>query len=80
LTAIFTRDTGVDIIIDGEKPIHLQGVKGEELKWEAGKSLRLVFDQPDSATLTVNDAKVAFPTRRQNGKLTLAIPVKIPKS
>ncbi len=80
LTATFTRDTGVDIIIDGNAPVHLQGVEGKQLQWQAGKSIRLFFDQPESAKITVNNAKVDFPTHKKDGKLTLVIPEELPNS
>ena len=78
LTAVFTKNTGVDVVIDGKKPVHLQGTEGKELRWKAGKSIRLYFDQPDSATITVNETQVAFPARNKNGRLTLAIPNILP--
>jgi len=52
--------------------------EGKELRWKAGKSIRLYFDQPDSATITVNETQVAFPARNKNGRLTLAIPNILP--
>ncbi len=78
LTAVFTRDTGIDIIIDGQEPVHLQGVEGQKLQWQAGTSMRLLFEQPESAAITVNETSIAFPTRKQDGKLTLTIPDELP--
>jgi cytoskeletal protein RodZ len=80
LKAVFTRDTGVDIIIDGKKNMHLQGTEGEQVLLEAGKSIRLFFDEPGSAKITVNETKVAFPTHKKDGKLTLTIPDELPNS
>ncbi len=79
LTAVFTRDTGIDIIIDGREPVHLQGKEGQKLQWQADTSMRLLFEQPESAALTVNESVVAFPTKKQNGKLSLTIPDELPR-
>ena len=78
LTAVFTRDTGMDIIIDGREPVHIQGKEGEKLQWQADTSMHLLFEQPESAAITVNEAAIAFPTSKQDGKLTLTIPDELP--
>lgn len=79
LTAVFSRNTGIDVIIDGGEAVHLQGVEGQKLQWQADTSMRLLFEQPESAAITVNEAAIAFPTRKQDGKLTLTIPDELPR-
>jgi cytoskeletal protein RodZ len=79
LKAVFTRDTGVVVILDGQSPLHLQGNRGEQLQWQAGKSMQIRFEEPASADITLNDTSIAFPTIKEDGKLTLTIPDKLPR-
>lgn len=80
LTAIFTKDTDIELIVDEKEPVHLRGVKGKKLQIKAGKSIQLLFDQPDSAQITVNKTRVSFPSNKQNGKLTLTLPAPPPNT
>ncbi len=74
LTAAFTRDSGVDIVIDGQEAVHHQVKKDEQQQWQAEKSIQLIFEYPDSAVITVNGVTVPFPGGEQDGKPTLILP------
>ena len=78
LTAVFTRNTGVEIVIDDQDPVRLQGKKDEQQQWQAAKSMQLRFEHPDSATIMVNGVTIAFPTVMRDGKPTLTIPDALP--
>lgn len=80
LTALFTKDTALEVIVDEKEPVHLQGIKGEKLQIKAGKSMQLLFDQPNSAKITVNKTRVSFPSNKQNGKLSLTLPAPKPNT
>jgi len=80
LTAVFTKDTALEVIVDEKEPVHLQGIKGEKLQIKAGKSMQLLFDQPNSAKITVNKTQVSFPSNKQNGKLSLTLPAPKPNT
>ncbi|VAW39340.1 hypothetical protein MNBD_DELTA04-1369 [hydrothermal vent metagenome] len=77
LTVHFSKNTGVTVTRDGGAMLSMFFKSGTEQTWKAGKSLKLVFARPGSATLLLNGKALAFPVYR-NGRPTLLIPEDLP--
>ncbi|NIA05649.1 MAG: helix-turn-helix domain-containing protein [Proteobacteria bacterium] len=77
LTVRFSKNTGVTVTRDGGAMLSMFFKSGTEQTWKAGKSLKLVFARPGSATLLLNGKALAFPVSR-NGRPTLLIPEDLP--
>ncbi|HDZ76039.1 MAG TPA: hypothetical protein ENH42_01355, partial [Desulfobacteraceae bacterium] len=67
LTVHFSKNTGVTITRNGGAPLSMFFKSGTKQTWKAGKSLKLVFARPGSATLLLNGKALAFPASR-NGR------------
>ena len=78
LSAVFTRDSAVEVVVDGQEPLQLQVKKDEQQQWQAEKTLQISFEHPDSAVITVNGTAVSFPGHEQDGKPTLLLPEDLP--
>ena len=70
----FLKDTSVDFTID----VYQTGTKefktGDIHTWQAKSSLFLIFSQPNSAEIIINDSAIDFPAL-QDGNYTLHIPL-----
>ncbi|NOX80557.1 MAG: helix-turn-helix domain-containing protein [Deltaproteobacteria bacterium] len=77
LTVLFSKNTGVAVTRDGGATLSMFFKSGARQTWKAGKSLKLVFARPGSATLLLNGKALAFPAFR-NGRPTLLIPEDLP--
>lgn len=73
LSVQVTKDATVEVAVDDAKKEELPVNKGEQYNWLAGEQLVLVFSEPDSAIITLNDTTLNFPAMK-DGKATLHIP------
>ncbi len=74
LTAHFIRDCTVTVSIDGEKPVKKRYTSGRAAHWQAKEQLKITFDTPKSATLSLNDAPLSFPTSENGRPPSLLLP------
>ena len=74
LTAHFIRDCTVTVSIDGEKPFKKRYTSGKAAHWQAKQQLKITFDTPESATLSLNDAPLSFPTPENGRPPSLLLP------
>lgn len=74
LTAHFIRDCTATVAIDNENPIKKKYTSGQVAHWKAKQQLKISFDTPESATLTLNNAPLSFPVPEDNQPPSLLLP------
>ena len=74
LTAHFIEDCTVTVSVDGEEPVKKRYTSGQAAHWEARQQLKITFDTPKSATLSLNDAPLSFPTSENDRPPALLLP------
>ena len=74
LTAHFIRDCTVTVSIDGKKPIKKRYTSGRTAQWQAKQQLKITFDTPESATLSLNETPLSFPTSENGRPPSLLLP------
>jgi len=74
LSALFLKDSIVTSTIDDQEPTQQTFTKNETGQWVAQDSLKIVFDQADAATLSLNDSALTFPEPQNNQRPTLLVP------
>ena len=73
LAVTFLKQTTVRISVDGKGTEEFSFASGDTLNRAAESSITIEFDQPESATILLNDWPVDFPEGR-DGTFTLLIP------
>lgn len=74
LTAHFIEDCKVTVSVDGEEPIKKRYTSGQAAHWQARQQLKIIFDTPKSATLSLNDTPLSFPVSEKGRPPTLLLP------
>jgi len=74
LNVHFLKQGTVLISIDGETPVPRKFQSGEIIRLQADKEMKLVFNVPGAATLTMNGKPLSFPVAADGASPTLVIP------
>ncbi|HHL32856.1 MAG TPA: helix-turn-helix domain-containing protein [Desulfobulbaceae bacterium] len=74
LTAHFIEDCTVTVSVDGTEPIKKRYTSGQTEHWQARQELKITFDTPKSATLSLNDAPLSFPISEDGRPPSLLLP------
>jgi cytoskeletal protein RodZ len=72
ITLNFLKDTSIELTRDDDDTIVMEFEAGDQTL-SAGNSITVIFSQPDSAEILVNNASIVFP-ESQEGNYTLQIP------
>ncbi len=74
LTAHFIEDCTVTVSVDGEEPVTKRYISGKAVNWQASQQLKITFDTPKCATLSLNDAPLSFPVSEKGHPPSLLLP------
>ena len=73
VTIRFLEDTSIELTRDDGETIAEEFKAGDVQSWSADSSLTMIFSQPNSAEILVNNSALTFP-EIQHGAYTLQIP------
>ncbi|HHB77290.1 MAG TPA: helix-turn-helix domain-containing protein [Desulfobulbus sp.] len=74
LTAHFIEDCTVTVSVDDKEPVRKRYTSGQTAHWQARQQLKITFDTPKSATLSLNDAPLSFPVSEAGRPPSLLLP------
>ncbi len=74
LTAHFIEDCTITVSVDGEEPVKKRYTSGKAVHWQANQQLKISFDTPKCATLSLNDAPLSFPVSEKGHPPSLLLP------
>ena len=74
LTAHFIEDCTVTVSVDDKEPVKKRYTSGQAAHWQARQQLKITFDTPKAATLSLNDAPLSFPVSEAGRPPSLLLP------